>query len=116
MNGYRLARLAVGAIGGLACTVHDDRLNEGDAATYYVAPSLCEKQKECIPATFALAYPGGVEECKTKLLESVPDRDKLSACTNEDYQVCRADIRNAKCPTDPAAAGLPPMPGSCSKC
>lgn len=110
--------LLAGFVGVLvgACTIQSDKLSVGDATSYYVAPALCEKQSACIPVLFSVVYPGGVAECKAKLLEKIQDKDKLSACTNDEYKACAADLKNAECPTDPAANGIPPSPSSCSKC
>jgi hypothetical protein len=70
------------------------------------APVICEKSKECAgEGVFALAYPGGVDECveKTKADASKKfgdDLDKSSVCTDDELAKCLDDFKTAACPAD----------------
>jgi hypothetical protein len=77
-------------------------------------PPICEKSKECAGAAFAVAYPGGVDECvsKTKAEASKKyggDLDKSSVCSDEELDKCLKDFKAAACP----ATGLPKIPCDC---
>ncbi len=100
-----------------ACTVESSNLTKGDASRVHLIPAICETQSRCVGAAlFATVYPGGVEECKTKLYEKTTERDELTECNNSEHRQCADDFRAATCPTDPAARGLPPTPESCKRC
>jgi hypothetical protein len=110
-----------------ACTVHSNLLTRGDAGQYYVAPTLCEKQQSCAPLLFIFTYSASadagivesssaLESCKVKMTGAVEDKNKLSGCTNTEWQTCRTDLQKAECPTDLSAFGIPNLPSSCLKC
>lgn len=78
-------------------------------------PAICEKSSECAPAAFAVAYPGGREECisktKTEVTKSYGgDLEKTSVCTDDELDKCLKDLKAATCP---AGGSLPKVPCNC---
>lgn len=132
-----LAVLPVAAL-VVACTVQSDKMDNYEATRAYIAPSLCARQQQCEPLAFTLAHCTDTcvaerskaddvsnaegarlerAECERRLNEEVRKQElKLTPCTNEEFQQCRADMQKAPCPTDPAKGGVPELPPSCAKC
>jgi hypothetical protein len=79
------------------------------------APPICEKAKECAAASFAISYPGGVDECVTKTKSEVSkkygsDLEKSSVCTDDELDKCIKDLKASACP---AGEALPQIPCKC---
>lgn len=92
------------------CTVQSDKLSLGDLLHYYVAPSVCEKMKECQPVEFSAQYPQGVEQCADVVGSKITgDRSELTGCTDAEAKQCRDDMQGLACPADKA-------PPSCDVC
>jgi hypothetical protein len=76
------------------------------------SPPICEKLKECSPASFPLAYPGGVDECVTKTKDASAkkygsDLSKHSVCTDEEVSKCLNDFKAQACPADGSSPTVP---------
>jgi hypothetical protein len=114
----RLIAAGVAAFAALTLLACSSNPSIGDAKREHLFPAICEKQQQCLSSDFAAEYPGGLEDCKTRLNEGVPttQNDQQSACSDDDWKSCVRDLGAATCPTDPAEGGLPPLPASCDKC
>ena len=79
-------------------------------------PVYCEKIKECAPATIAASFKD-VNECVEKGVSGLPagDRDKRSACGDDEIEVCKNDIKAASC-DDITTFDTSKLPASCRKC
>jgi hypothetical protein len=79
-------------------------------------PVYCEKIKECAPATFAASFKD-VNECIEKGVSGIPsgDRDKRSACGDDEIGTCKNDIKAASC-DDIKTFDTSKLPASCQKC
>lgn len=79
------------------------------------SPPICEKLKECSSAAFPLAYPGGVDECVTKIKDASAkkygsDLSKSSVCTDDEVTKCLSDFKAQACPAD---GSTPTVPCNC---
>lgn len=67
------------------------------------APAICDKAKECYEAAvFSTAFPGGVDECVTKVKteskSSMKDKlDQTSVCDDAAVDKCLSDLKGAAC-------------------
>jgi len=76
------------------------------------SPAICEKLKECSPATFAQAYPGGVDDCVTKTKDTSAkkygsDLSKQSVCTDDEVTKCLNDFKAQACPANGSSPTVP---------
>ncbi|CAN5924421.1 hypothetical protein BH11MYX4_BH11MYX4_47670 [soil metagenome] len=93
-----------------ACTTNPTAQEVVDQST----PPICEKAKQCL-TSFAVAYPGGVDECVTKTKDAAAkkygsDLEKHSVCTDEELTKCIQDLNAAACPPGET---LPEIPCKC---
>jgi hypothetical protein len=79
-------------------------------------PVYCEKIKECAPATFAASFKD-VPECVEKGVTGIPegDRDKRSACGDDEIGTCKNDIKAANCDSI-RSFDTSKLPASCQGC
>lgn len=104
--------LVLAATALVACTSRPSAGEVVDQST----PVICAKSKECAGDTvFALAHPGGVDECVTKTKAEVKkqygaDLDKDSVCTDDELDKCLTNFKAAACP---AGSSLPKLPCNC---
>lgn len=79
-------------------------------------PTYCEKIKECAPATFAASFKD-VSDCVETGVKGIPegDRDKRSACGDDEIATCKNDIKAASC-DDITTFDTSKLPASCRGC
>ena len=80
------------------------------------APALCKKAQECGAASFATAYPGGVDDCTAKTKATVSkqygsDLSRSSVCTDDEVDSCMKALEAEACPADGSL--LPAVPCNC---
>lgn len=106
--------LAFIAAAVVACTVQSDKLDNREATRAYLAPTFCAKAQDCNAPLFAIEHQTDASraasddgerqrlervECERKLNEKARAEElTLTPCTNEEFQLCRADMRAASCP------------------
>lgn len=79
-------------------------------------PVYCEKIKECAPASFGASFKD-VSECVETGVKGIPegDRDKRSACGDDEVETCKNDIKAASC-DDIRTFDTSKLPASCRGC
>ncbi|MBX3227585.1 MAG: hypothetical protein KIT84_14625 [Labilithrix sp.] len=87
-----------------------------------VGQAFCAKLKECAAEGYAKKYGTDDKKCSDTFVNALPedDRDRRSACNEEEIDTCEKDIRAMTCEalaafatSDATTAALPP---SCQKC
>lgn len=104
--------VAIAALTIIACS---SRVSNVEATRQYTAPAICARSSECSPVLFAATYPGGVEECTSKLVKAAEEEfgDSDSPCDDEELAKCRDDMKSAPCSPERVT---PDLPASCAKC
>lgn len=79
-------------------------------------PVYCDKVKECAPASFSASFKS-TADCVEKGVSGIPegDRDKRSACDDDEISVCVNDIKAASC-DNIKSFDVQKLPASCQKC
>jgi hypothetical protein len=78
--------------------------------------TYCEKIKECAPVSFASSFKD-IQECVETGVKGIPegDRDKRSACGDDEISVCKNDIKAASC-DNIKTFDTSKLPASCQGC
>lgn len=89
-------------------------------------PTWCARQQECLPGLYALAYPkdaeagdGATAQCVDEIVHRLgEDKDKRSACNDDELAACTSDVKNVSCEalTSAAFGTTSSLPSSCQKC
>ncbi len=99
-----------------ACSGGDNPTTE--AAARQVTPPYCQRLKDCFPVEYSVAFPtdgadGTTNQCLQKVLDALPNKTAMDACTSAQLTTCTNDIQAAACAASLSATTLP---ASCQGC